>query len=167
MRSPIRKPSIKKSVSSRTTGKATRTVRKITNPTYGKKGTGYIKDPKKAGYNKLYNQTSYGIKDVTPSSRSKSSTSSQSQSYKSNATVYVTNDNISDIVKAHPQVIGILRSNYLSRFFWGILLLVVGIAFIAMSVFVAMGCILICISLYLFYKASQYLNAYEDAKNSY
>lgn len=53
----MRTPSIKKSISARTTGKATRAVKKAINPTYGKKGMGIINDPKKAMYNKVYNQT--------------------------------------------------------------------------------------------------------------
>ncbi|MDY2556706.1 hypothetical protein SOP65_14920 [Enterococcus faecalis] len=42
-----RKPSIKKSIKARTTGKAKRSIKKATIPGYGKKGTGWIKDPKK------------------------------------------------------------------------------------------------------------------------
>lgn len=53
MRSVIRKPSIKKSFSAKTTGKIKRTIKKTTNPLYGKKGIGYIHDPKKAVYNKV------------------------------------------------------------------------------------------------------------------
>ncbi|EOH87639.1 hypothetical protein EVI01_07880 [Enterococcus villorum] len=42
-----RKPSIKKSISARTTDKAKRAVKKAVIPGYGKKGSGWIKDPKK------------------------------------------------------------------------------------------------------------------------
>ena len=52
MRYGPRKPSIKKSVKARTTGKAKRAMKKAVIPGYGKKGTGWIKDPKKAAYNK-------------------------------------------------------------------------------------------------------------------
>lgn len=38
MKVGIRKPSIKKSISARTTGKAKRKLKRITNPFYGKKG---------------------------------------------------------------------------------------------------------------------------------
>ncbi len=54
-----RKPDMKKSISARTTGKAKRTLKKSIDPSYGKKGMGYIKNPKKAAYNKLYNKTTY------------------------------------------------------------------------------------------------------------
>lgn len=60
MKFGMRKPSIKKSFSARTTGKAKRTVKKAVVPGYGKKGTGYVKSPKKAVYNKVYNKTSTG-----------------------------------------------------------------------------------------------------------
>ena len=56
-RSVIRKPSLKKSISARTKGRATRAVKKAVIPGYGKKGTGWIKNPKKAAYNKVYKKT--------------------------------------------------------------------------------------------------------------
>lgn len=52
-----RKPSIKKSISARTTGRAKRSVKSAINPTYGKKGMGWVNNPKKAMYNKVYNKT--------------------------------------------------------------------------------------------------------------
>ena len=57
MKVGIRKPSIKKSIKARTTGKAKRAIKKAVIPGYGKKGSGWIKDPKKAVYNKVYNKT--------------------------------------------------------------------------------------------------------------
>lgn len=62
-RSIIRKPSLKKSIA-RTTGRAKRAVKKAVIPGYGKKGTGWIKNPKKAAYNKVYNKTSISIFDI-------------------------------------------------------------------------------------------------------
>lgn len=64
MKFGMRKPSIKKSISARTKGKAKRTVKKAVIPGYGKKGTGWIKDPKKAAYNKVYNKTSFSFWDL-------------------------------------------------------------------------------------------------------
>ncbi|MFR8171506.1 MAG: hypothetical protein ACLU9Q_11905 [Marvinbryantia sp.] len=64
MKVGIRKPSIKKSISARTTGKAKRAIKKALIPGYGKKGTGWIKNPKKAAYNKIYNKTTFGLKDL-------------------------------------------------------------------------------------------------------
>lgn len=63
-RSVIRKVNIKKSVSARTKGKATRSVRKLIMPNYGKKGMGWLNDSKKAVHNKVYNKTSYSIIDI-------------------------------------------------------------------------------------------------------
>lgn len=63
MKFGYRKPSIKKSISARTTGKINRTVKKVTTPGYGKRGVGYVKDPSKAIYNKVYNKTSKSVFD--------------------------------------------------------------------------------------------------------
>ena len=57
MKVGIRKPNIKKRIKARTTGKLKRKVKKTVNPLYGKKGMGYIKNPKKAIKNKVYNKT--------------------------------------------------------------------------------------------------------------
>lgn len=64
MKFGLRKPSIKKSIKARTTGRIKRTVKKTINPFYGKKGIGFIKNPKKAIYNKVYNKTSFGLRDI-------------------------------------------------------------------------------------------------------
>lgn len=64
----MRKPSLKKSLKARTTGKMKRAVKKAVIPGYGKKGTGWIKNPKKAAYNKVYSKTTVGVGDlITPS----------------------------------------------------------------------------------------------------
>lgn len=57
MKMGFRTPSPKRSFSARTTGKVHRTIKKATNPLYGKKGMGYINNPQKAVYNKIYNKT--------------------------------------------------------------------------------------------------------------
>ena len=72
MKFGVRKPSIKRSISARTTGKLKRSVKKAVNPLYGKKGMGYINDPKKAVYNKVYNKTTVGVKDIINSNGSNS-----------------------------------------------------------------------------------------------
>ncbi|MBS5872754.1 MAG: hypothetical protein KIC46_01380 [Clostridiales bacterium] len=64
MKFGMRKPSLKRSLKAATTGKAKRTVKKAVIPGYGQKGAGWIKDPKKAAYNKVYNKTTFGIKDI-------------------------------------------------------------------------------------------------------
>lgn len=64
MKFGMRKPSLKKSVKARTTGKAKRAIKRAVIPGYGKKGMGWIKNPKKAAYNKVYNKTTFSIFDL-------------------------------------------------------------------------------------------------------
>lgn len=64
MKIGMRKPSLKKSIKARTTGKLKRQVKKAVIPGYGKRGMGYVKNPKKAIYNKVYNKTSFSIFDA-------------------------------------------------------------------------------------------------------
>lgn len=67
MKIGMRKPSLKKSVKARTTGKLKRKVKRSVNPFYGKKGTGWVRNPKKAAYNKVYRKTSFGLGDILKS----------------------------------------------------------------------------------------------------
>ncbi len=64
MKSGRRTPSLKKSIKARTSGKAKRAIKKAVIPGYGKKGSGWIKNPKKAAYNKIYKKTSFSIMDL-------------------------------------------------------------------------------------------------------
>lgn len=64
MKFGMRTPSFKKSIKARTTGRAKRTIKKAVIPGYGKKGVGWIKNPKKAAYNKVYKKTSFSIFDL-------------------------------------------------------------------------------------------------------
>jgi hypothetical protein len=61
MKFGIRKPSLKKSLAARTTGRAKRAVKRAIIPGYGRKGMGWIRNPKKAAYNKIYRKTSVSI----------------------------------------------------------------------------------------------------------
>ena len=69
MKFGLRKPSLKKSLSARTKGRATRAVKKALIPGYGKKGTGFLKNPKKAAYNKVYRKTTFGLSDLFKGSK--------------------------------------------------------------------------------------------------
>lgn len=60
MKIGIRTPSFKKSFKARTTGRVKRSIKRSINPVYGKKGMGWINNPKKAMYNKVYNKTTIG-----------------------------------------------------------------------------------------------------------
>jgi hypothetical protein len=61
MKIGMRKPSLKKSLKARTTGKLKRKVKRAVIPFYGKRGTGIIKHPKKAMYNRFYRRTTFNI----------------------------------------------------------------------------------------------------------
>ena len=64
MKFGMRKSSFKKSFKARTTGKAKRALKRALIPGYGKKGSGWIKNPKKAAYNKIYRKTTFSIFDL-------------------------------------------------------------------------------------------------------
>ena len=72
MKIGMRTPSLKKSLKARTTSKWKRQAKKAIIPGYGKKGVGWIKNPKKAMYNKVYHKTTFGLSDLLkPSKRRK------------------------------------------------------------------------------------------------
>ena len=58
MRYGFRKPSLKKSISARTKGWLTRSIKKAIIPFYGQKGVGIL-HPKRKIYNKIYNKTTF------------------------------------------------------------------------------------------------------------
>lgn len=64
MKLGLRTPSLKKSIKARTTSKLKRKVKSTINPLYGKKGMGWVNNPKKAMYNKVYHKTSFSIWDL-------------------------------------------------------------------------------------------------------
>ena len=64
MKIGMRKPSLKKSLRARTTGKVKRKIKKSVNPLYGKKGMGFVKNPKKSIKNKVYNKTTFSWKKL-------------------------------------------------------------------------------------------------------
>ena len=64
MKFGMRIPSLKRSISARTTGQLKRSVKRAIIPGYGNKGMGWIKNPKKALYNKVYHKTTFSIFDL-------------------------------------------------------------------------------------------------------
>ena len=64
MKFGMRKPSVKRSFKARTTGRAKRAVKRKVIPGYGKKGMGWVRNPKKAAYNKVYKKTSFSFWDL-------------------------------------------------------------------------------------------------------
>lgn len=60
----LRSPSVKRSVTSRTTGRLTRTAKRSLNPLYGKKGVGFITNPEKSVKNSIYHTYTAGVSDL-------------------------------------------------------------------------------------------------------
>lgn len=75
MKVGLRTPSLKKSFKARTTGRAKRAMKRAINPAYGHKGVGFIKNPQKAMYNKVYQKTTVdGLSAVKKASTQKRQT---------------------------------------------------------------------------------------------
>ena len=64
MKFGFRKPSLKKSFSARTSGLFTRSIKRALLPGYGKKGVGWLTNPKKSLYNRVYRSLTVGLSDV-------------------------------------------------------------------------------------------------------
>lgn len=73
-----RKPSIKKSLTSKFISAPKRRVKKALIPGYGRKETGILKDPKKALYNKAYNATTIDSRKIGKIEKNTSSNQSES-----------------------------------------------------------------------------------------
>ena len=85
-RSVFRKPSLKASFKARTTGKAKRAVKRAIIPGYGKKGTGFIKNPKRSMYNAVYHRTS--IDTLKPIKNKKRTTQGQGSQQSSSSCLW-------------------------------------------------------------------------------
>ena len=64
MKFGFRTPSFKRSLKARTTSRLKRSLKRAIVPGYGKKGMGWIKNPKKAAYNAVYHRTTFGLSDL-------------------------------------------------------------------------------------------------------
>ena len=64
MKIGIRKPNLKKSFKARNTARAKRALKSSINTAYDKRGAGWIKNPKRAAYNKIYNKFTFSISDL-------------------------------------------------------------------------------------------------------
>lgn len=64
MKFGFRTPSIKRSISARTTGRAKRAIKRAIIPGYGRKGMGLLTNPKKSIYNSVYRKTTFGQGDI-------------------------------------------------------------------------------------------------------
>lgn len=79
----MRKPSLTRSLKARTTSKWKRQAKKAIIPGYGKKGMGWVKNPKKAMYNKVYHKTTFGLSDLFKSSKKRMKNNKQPLQYDS------------------------------------------------------------------------------------
>ena len=64
MKFGIRTPSLSRTISARTRGRVTRTVKRTLIPGYGRKGMGWLRDPRRADYNKVYRKTTMRFGDL-------------------------------------------------------------------------------------------------------
>lgn len=64
MKFGFRTPSLKRSISARTTGRAKRAIKRAVIPGYGKRGMGLLTNPKKSIYNRVYRRTTFGLGDI-------------------------------------------------------------------------------------------------------
>ena len=83
MKIGMRKPSLTKSLKARTTSKWKRQAKKAIIPGYGKKGMGWVKNPKKAMYNKVYHKTTFGLSDLFKTSKKRAKNNKQPLQYDS------------------------------------------------------------------------------------
>lgn len=83
MKIGMRKPSLTRSLKARTTSKWKRQAKKAIIPGYGKKGMGWVKNPKKAMYNKIYHKTTFGLSDLFKSSKKRTKNNKQPLQYDS------------------------------------------------------------------------------------
>lgn len=64
MKYGFRTPSLRRSISARTTGRAKRAIKKAIIPGYGRKGMGLLTNPRKSIYNRIYRRTAFGLGDI-------------------------------------------------------------------------------------------------------
>ena len=64
MKFGMRKPSPKRSIKARTTGKWKRQAKTAIIPGYVRKGMGWIRNPRKAMYDKIYRRTTFSLRDL-------------------------------------------------------------------------------------------------------
>ena len=142
MKIGIRTPNLKKSFKARTTGRINRTLKKSVNPLYGKKGMGYIKNPEKAIYNKVYHKTTVDpLKPLKNRSRNNTKRTApepelvgytfykiETKEYICNKIIYILLAVFLGVFGAHYFYSGQKRKGFLSLcFFWTVIPFFVGL----------------------------------------
>lgn len=64
MKFGFRTPSLRRSISARTTGRVKRAIKRAIIPSYGRKGMGLLTHPRKSLYNRAYRRTTFGLGDM-------------------------------------------------------------------------------------------------------
>lgn len=64
MRIGMRKPSVKRMIKARTIGRAKRAVKRAVIPGYGRRGMGFVKNPKRAVKGAIYRRTTFSVWDL-------------------------------------------------------------------------------------------------------
>lgn len=142
MKIGVRTPSLKKSFKARTTGRLNRTLKRSVNPLYGKKGMGYIKNPGKAIYNKVYHKVTIDpLKPLKNGSRNStkqtapeaefvgySSYKIESKEYTCNKKIYIILAVFLGVFGAHYFYSGQKKKGILSLcFFWTVIPFFIGL----------------------------------------
>lgn len=142
MKIGVRTPSFKKSFKARTTGKINRTLKRSVNPLYGKKGMGYIKNPEKAIYNKIYHKATVDpLKPLKNGSRNSTKQTApepelvgynfykiETKEYNCNKLIYILLAVFLGIFGAHYFYSGQKKKGFLSLcFFWTVIPFFVGL----------------------------------------
>lgn len=142
MKIGVRTPSLKKSFKARTTGRLNRTLKKSVNPFYGKKGMGYIKNPEKAIYNKIYHKVTVGpLKPLKNGSRNNTKRTApesemvgysfykiETKEYNCNKLIYILLAVFLGVFGAHYFYSGQKKKGFLSLFFfWTVVPFFVGL----------------------------------------
>lgn len=142
MKIGIRTPSLKKSFKARTTGRINRTLKESVNPLYGKKGMGYIRNPEKAIYNKVYHKVTVDpLKPLKNGSRNNTKRTApepelvgysfykiETKEYNCNKLIYILLAVFLGIFGAHYFYSGQKKKGFLSLFFfWTVIPFFVGL----------------------------------------
>lgn len=96
MKVGLRKPNLEKRFKARTTGKLKRQAKHAVIPGYGRKGMGYLKDPKKALYNKMYHKATIDPLTLLEQNSKKASTAMKNRTSEN---IDEANKNIEDYEK--------------------------------------------------------------------
>lgn len=142
MKIGVRTPNLKKSFKARTTGRLNRTLKKSVNPFYGKKGMGYIKNPEKAIYNKIYHKVTVDpLKPLKNGSRNNTKRTApesemvgysfykiETKEYNCNKLIYILLAVFLGVFGAHYFYSGQKKKGFLSLFFfWTVVPFFVGL----------------------------------------